>query len=428
MYLLALGIATLVGGLYTATELRENVIKADKEVAVVEANSVAQVVSASAAWMTQQGSTVATATYTDVSFLQDASCGGTAAKEYLPCTWTAPVRTGVSPSFDVQNNAGSPTMTIDWGVPTQSTAGVPSGVKAAVMLKQAEQALVNSPFTFIDLSVTADDRLVAVLDTTQENDPYLRIDGVNSMLADLDVGGNDIVNAGAVNATSANVSGDVTADRFIDRNNASTYLDPNNTSSVNVMDANIFRDRGNTAYYVNPAGTSVLNQVQADTFYDRNNTAFYANPAGRSMLQRVDTDIVYDRNNYSFYSNPDSVSRFNVVRPNYIEPQVTVTENTGCSPNGRIAKSSTGKILSCQSGIWKSGGGSGVQIDSTPRCSGTYCQGKLINNIQPIGMIDALNSYQNNTLPMGCSIVGHTGTLVGSGPYYYRLTKVSYLC
>lgn len=112
---------------------------------------------------------------------------------------------------------------------------------------------------------------------------------LNRMATNLDMGSNDITNAGAVGATSANVSGNVTS------------------------------------------GSVTTGDITANRMVDRNNTGYYVDPA--------------------------SISRTNVSRPNYIEPQATVTENTGCSPNGRIAKDSTGKILSCQSGIWKGNSG-----------------------------------------------------------------------
>lgn len=42
-----------------------------------------------------------------------------------------------------------------------------------------------------------------------------------------------------------------------------------------------------------------------------------------------------------------------------LEVTVTATVNTACSPNGRIARDANGLLLSCQSGLWKGGGGIG---------------------------------------------------------------------
>jgi len=162
---------------------------------------------------------------------------------------------------------------------------------------------------------------------------------LNRMTTSLDMNSNDITNAGAVGATSVDVSGDVTANRLVDKNNPGYYVDPasySNTNhlSVNRIDAPIMYDKNNPGYYVDPASYSNTNHLS---------------------VNRIDAPIMYDKNNPGYYSDPDYISRTNINRPNYIEPQAVVTENTACSPNGRIAKSSTGKMLSCQNGVWKGG-------------------------------------------------------------------------
>lgn len=58
---------------------------------------------------------------------------------------------------------------------------------------------------------------------------------------------------------------------------------------------------------------------------------------------------------------------------NTLIPTATVTQGTACSPNGAIAKDSTGLTLSCQSGVWAGGGG--------PAASVMYLRG--LNNSQP---------------------------------------------
>jgi len=57
------------------------------------------------------------------------------------------------------------------------------------------------------------------------------------------------------------VTGDVTADRYYDRNDTNYYLDPASTSYVNDIRFNIGYDRNNTNYYINPASTSRLANI-----------------------------------------------------------------------------------------------------------------------------------------------------------------------
>ncbi len=85
------------------------------------------------------------------------------------------------------------------------------------------------------------------------------------------------------------VAGNVTADRYYDRNNTNYYIDPASTSYVQDLRASIIYDRDDTGYYMNGNSTSRMyridaNDLRADIFYDRNNTGYYVNPASTSNL------------------------------------------------------------------------------------------------------------------------------------------------
>ncbi len=132
---------------------------------------------------------------------------------------------------------------------------------------------------------------------TSGNNPaaFLRVDGANSMLADLNVGGNNIDNASTVNATT--------------------------------LSANTFTDANHPGFSVDPGGTSTMNQVSANIVYDRDNTAYYVDPASTSKLHTTSTDNLR---------------------------VATKTEGTACS-SGSIALDNQGKLLTCQGSIWKKG-------------------------------------------------------------------------
>ena len=164
----------------------------------------------------------------------------------------------------------------------------------------------------------------------------------------------------------------VTSARFVDGDNPSLYVDPNSTSKMVRIDADIFYDRNNTSYYVNPASTSYLNDVRANIFYDRNNTSFYVDPASTSILRYARADIFYDRNNTGYYVDPASTSILYMVRADrfydrnntsyYVDPASTSyvndfranivydRNNTACFFNGygttRLSKLEAREVIS----------------------------------------------------------------------------------
>lgn len=103
----------------------------------------------------------------------------------------------------------------------------------------------------------------------------------------------------------------------------------------------------------------------------------------------------------------------------------TATENTACSPNGRIASDANGLILSCQSGSWKKASGSGgslvngVQSSSTVMSScgsancvtqatcttGTRITGFCVGNYGASGVVGSTAFYCQNSGAAGASTV-----------------------
>lgn len=86
---------------------------------------------------------------------------------------------------------------------------------------------------------------------------------------------------------------------------------------------------------------------------------------------------------------------------------LTVTSGTACSPNGLVAKDSTGLLLSCQSGVWSKAQGSGS--------SGTY--------VSVGSYAGTYNGFNNNDSQVlitargggGCNRFDLTGSVTGFG-------------
>lgn len=85
----------------------------------------------------------------------------------------------------------------------------------------------------------------------------------------------------------------------------------------------------------------------------------------------------YDSDNTGYYVDPASTSRLNYINMDGAQINTVVTEGSGCSPNGRIARDGVGLLLSCQSGLWKKAQGSSGLVISHTGSYASYTSGSL---------------------------------------------------
>jgi len=85
---------------------------------------------------------------------------------------------------------------------------------------------------------------------------------------------------------------------WYDENDSNYQLDPNGSTHLAELQANIMYDHNNTGYYVNPASTSRMNEIQANRvygftdirspiYYDYNNTGYYVDPNSNSRIANL---------------------------------------------------------------------------------------------------------------------------------------------
>jgi type II secretory pathway pseudopilin PulG len=184
---------------------------------------VAQYNSAVASWINAAGAAVPTGNFNGIGWLQNAAtcAGATGAADFLPCGFDSYLGWTLAYNTQIDTNATDPAVPpgrvraiTNLGTPRLPGAGNPPLMVYGAALLRAAQAFVGisqlraqnlvgltSYRILPDPAGGANDQLIAQVDTSVNVDPWLRTDGSNQMLADLNVGGNDVVNSRDVNAS-----------------------------------------------------------------------------------------------------------------------------------------------------------------------------------------------------------------------------------
>ncbi|WP_239986700.1 shufflon system plasmid conjugative transfer pilus tip adhesin PilV, partial [Cronobacter sakazakii] len=164
---------------------------------------------------------------------------------------------------------------------------------------------------------------------------------LNTMHTSIDMGGNNLNNAGTINAVTGNFSGDVAATGNITANG--TVTGQNVTAGSNVTAGNTITAnndiRSNNGWFITRGSKGWLNETYGGGFY------------------MSDNDWVRVINNKNIYTSGQV--RGGSVRADgrlstgeVLQLDGVNTAGAVCSPNGLVSRDATGAILSCQSGVW----------------------------------------------------------------------------
>jgi type II secretory pathway pseudopilin PulG len=243
---------------------------------------VAQYNSAVASWINAAGAAVPTGNYNGIGWLQNAAtcAGATGAEDFLPCGFDGLLSFGLQFNTQVDTNATDPAVP-PGRVRAVTNLGTPrvAGAAANPPLMAYGGALLRAAQAYVGISqlraqnlvgLTSyrllpdpaggpNDQLIAQVDTSVNVDPWLRTDGSNQMLADLNVGGNDVVNSRDVNASrNVNAGQDTNTGRDV---NAA-----NNVSAGNDLSAghNISALGGQVQIWANAGEGAVLTLTGAN--------------------------------------------------------------------------------------------------------------------------------------------------------------------
>ena len=182
-----------------------------------------------------------------------------------------------------------------WGG-TYSLSVVGGQLQVSYNATQAKYAnVISATLPFANVVGTTVTGQIVVPGTELAHNALLPRDGSRPMTGALNMGGQNINNANAINAST------VSAGTYYDANNPAYYLQPSGTSvTANMwargeMRAPCFGDINNWSYYVCPSQWSVLNAMYAAIIYDTNDGNYYLDPNGTSNLNVVYAYQMYDR-------------------------------------------------------------------------------------------------------------------------------------
>jgi type II secretory pathway pseudopilin PulG len=347
------------------------------------------------------------------AWLKNSSCGGTLAvgKEYLPCGFPAasaldPIKfgqlafstlveaTGTSPYRKVTATTSVTPFTLSKrGIltPRSDLAGISALTAAsAIMAGSNGGSGVASPtgaLSQINYKANPLDATITITaGSTPANDVWLRTDGSNSMHAPLNfdsgLAGNreiqgvsriqnlaaqvltlgtvtgiaPVAGAGLVVDANAETIGNLRTRNMLVVDNGmvvtgnvsatgAIVLAQNMTAGINITAGQgVGATTTVTAGGNITAGGAALGQI----FYDSNNTGYYADPHYVSNLNYVQSANINNTQNIT--------SAGRVSTGEFFEIGGVATEGWGCSPNGLTGRAANGQLLTCDSGIWSTGG------------------------------------------------------------------------
>jgi prepilin-type N-terminal cleavage/methylation domain-containing protein len=129
------------------------------------------------------------------------------------------------------------------------------------------------------------------------NTPITGNTSANTMLTNLNMGGNNITNVNNIAAATATIGGNITGDCFVDRNDPTFRVCPRTSSNISNIDANNVRaarysGKTDASFSVVPDGASNMNNVTATTvttsvIYDSDNVNFFIDPAANSNVRDI---------------------------------------------------------------------------------------------------------------------------------------------
>ena len=236
--LISLGIISVLG----FTALQHEIENTEMEVAEYFGMDVALYSQAVASYIADEGTGMPSGTFTGFDWLKGSSCGGSAPKDYLPCTWNPRLPFNIELETEVVYGTGvigDPCSEPVGHVCAETRLTVPATngqerLDLAAEMLHATQGSSNSVRSTQQSFVLNDVGQVQVTVRGEQSPPtqFLRRDGVNVMQATLNMGDKNLYNVRDVTA-----EGELEMGRFVDRDDPAFIMDPHQLSVLQDIDA-----------------------------------------------------------------------------------------------------------------------------------------------------------------------------------------------
>ncbi|WP_370059939.1 hypothetical protein [Neptunomonas phycophila] len=337
------GLMQIAGGLVVLGIMSKSVLTmknnaAEKQEFEALGTMIADYEKAVALWIVDQGGSALPATYTDTKWLKDKStCGYSSggSKAYLPCSFDFTNNPwGKNPTTKITNSAGITKANSQW--PTiQKNSTNRMAVGAAQAAEKAEAISVGDMAGIVSYSDNNAGKITADVNVNNSTSLYVRRSG-DTMTGNLNMGSNSIDNVNVLTAVTADFANNVRATSFI---------------ASDLVKAK----RGWFTNDVAVGGDLSVNDIDASGSITVDSRVTAAN---------VYTGRLWDKDNSSYYVDPASVSKINGIIATgtstisklngNLQITATATKGNSCSGTGRLAVTTTGALLTCQSGKWES--------------------------------------------------------------------------
>ncbi|EFH0766657.1 shufflon system plasmid conjugative transfer pilus tip adhesin PilV [Escherichia coli] len=171
---------------------------------------------------------------------------------------------------------------------------------------------------------------------------------LNRMHTAIDMNSNNLNNVGTLNGNAAALSGDISA-----RNGTFSGAISGNTATTNgdITSNNGWLVTKNSKGWMNSTYGGGWYMSDSSWLRSVNNKGIYTGGQVKGGTVRADGRL---------YTGE------------YLQLEKTATAGTSCSPNGLVGRDSTGAILSCQSGVWRTSGSSNGRYSNLGSHRGSF--------------------------------------------------------
>lgn len=297
------------------------------------------------------------------SWLKNSSCGGeqSGSVQYLPCSFPEASPANPLPFGDLQLsseivNTGSELTVTTTSTPFRMKSSPRSDLAGLASITAAGSSVARGETQTASTSFTANPstaELVMVASNAANSDTWLRVDGANTMNGSItfDTGvaatNREIINLSRIQSFASEVlylgkpggATSVTPDRVrvdADQEILGTLVVTNQRGIINGIE-------------VKYGDITTPASVRASRMIDNDDISFVVDPSAQSKMKDIELENL-TATTLVKAPNVEATLRLTTREANFTGGYAV---NASCSPNGMVSRSSTGQMVTCYNGTWR---------------------------------------------------------------------------